>query len=38
MPIVVAPQSFMIRNEASLIDELKALNEANAPIQVKIRA
>lgn len=37
-PQIVKPQSFMIRDEATLIAELKQLNEADAPIQVKIKA
>lgn len=37
-PIIVKPQSFMMRDEAMIIEELKQLNEAEAPIQVKIRA
>lgn len=37
-PVVVKPESFMIRDEESLIEELKQLNESDAPVQVKIKA
>lgn len=37
-PQIVKPKSFMIRDEATLIEELKELNDANAPIQVKVKA
>jgi hypothetical protein len=37
-PIIVKPTSFAIRDEGMIIEELKQLNEANAPIPVKVKA
>lgn len=37
-PSIVKPQSFAIRDEAMIIEELKQLNEADAPIPVKVKA
>ena len=37
-PIIVKPTSFAIRDEGMIIEELKQLNEADAPIPVKVKA
>ena len=38
VPKLVKPTSFTIRDEADIIEELKQLDEANAPIPVKVKA
>jgi hypothetical protein len=37
-PEITKPTSFAIRDEQAIIDELKALNEADAPLPVKVKA
>lgn len=37
-PKLIKPTSFTIRDEADIIEELKQLDEANAPIPVKVKA